>query len=539
MSILGKEVKPFIKFRAEDDGKQIFFNVTTEELRRVLKKSKPESEQVTFACVIGKKKYVTTVPVKDLRANIRKIDYSIDIIPKKLSASGFITDVTLKIKKVKKRNVVGREAEIDRIWSCLSRDSGKSNAVMIGDVGAGRTTIAMQIAKQIASNQCPREFTGKRFIMISFDKIVKIESDFVYKHYMDLVVDFISENKKNCVFYIDNLLSAKYEIETIELLNSMFASKDLKLLAGVSYEDYEKYFEPDISVMQYLNSVEIREPEIDEIYPMIEGNIENMKKQYGINISKEIVDFAIYTEYLSDSVLAKPGNILSTIKWAFSEAQRNGKSEVDKESVIACYDIDRKMIKIIDPKELKEVAYHELGHYIALKKNKELKDLLPTAVSILPQMSFLGVTMMYSKLGKRLMWTRDYCIEYIMVDLAGRVSENLISKDYSTGASSDLQSANALAEQMIMSCGLSKKTERNRTYAISSYFIKDYLLTDKKKDEINDEIEDIIDTATEKIETKINENEKLIELLSLELIDKKIMTDDEITKFAKEHGFDL
>jgi cell division protease FtsH len=115
----------------------------------------------------------------------------------------------------------------------------------------------------------------------------------------------------------------------------------------------------------------------------------------------------------------------------------------------------QKKSRVINPKEKKIVAYHESGHAL-------LAELVPGAdpvskISIIPRgVAALGYTTQLPTEDRYLM-TRSELLARIDVLLGGRVAEEIVFGDISTGAQNDLQRATEIARTMITQFGMSEK----------------------------------------------------------------------------------
>ena len=109
----------------------------------------------------------------------------------------------------------------------------------------------------------------------------------------------------------------------------------------------------------------------------------------------------------------------------------------------------------MNPKEKEIVAYHESGHALVAM-------LLPNVdpvnkVSIIPRgIAALGYTQQLPTEDRYLM-TRNELLDRLQVLLGGRVSEEIIFGDVSTGAQNDLQRATDIARSMVMEYGMSER----------------------------------------------------------------------------------
>jgi cell division protease FtsH len=109
---------------------------------------------------------------------------------------------------------------------------------------------------------------------------------------------------------------------------------------------------------------------------------------------------------------------------------------------------------VISEKEKKITAYHEAGHALV---SRTLKASDPVhKVTIIPRGMALGVTF-YLPEEDRLSYTKTAAESRIATAFGGRVAEELIFKDYTTGAGSDIEQATSLARRMVCEWGLSEK----------------------------------------------------------------------------------
>ena len=109
---------------------------------------------------------------------------------------------------------------------------------------------------------------------------------------------------------------------------------------------------------------------------------------------------------------------------------------------------------VISDKEKKITAYHEAGHAILFHV---LPDMGPVyTVSIIPTGSgAAGYTMPLPEKDE-MFWTKSKMLQNIMVSLGGRIAEEIIFKDITTGASSDIKKATKVARKMVTRFGMSE-----------------------------------------------------------------------------------
>ncbi len=137
-------------------------------------------------------------------------------------------------------------------------------------------------------------------------------------------------------------------------------------------------------------------------------------------------------------------------------AARYGNPEVTMREIEDAHDkirFGRERRQLMDDEDKKMTAYHEAGHAILQVILKPRKVALHK-VTILPRGRALGLTM-YTPVKDILGETRNEILDHICVIMGGRIAEEMITGDYSTGASMDLKQATKYARHMVCDWGMS------------------------------------------------------------------------------------
>ena len=112
----------------------------------------------------------------------------------------------------------------------------------------------------------------------------------------------------------------------------------------------------------------------------------------------------------------------------------------------------KKRSRAVDQADRKITAYHEAGHTLV---QSMLKDADPLhKVSIIPRGPMGGATFSLPE-KDRTLFTKKYCMAQLQVCFGGRVAEELFCDDISSGAQADIQTATALAREMVQTWGMS------------------------------------------------------------------------------------
>ena len=181
-------------------------------------------------------------------------------------------------------------------------------------------------------------------------------------------------------------------------------------------------------------------------------------------------------------------------------------------------------------KEKRTVAYHEAGHAVVGIKLDGANDV--QKITIIPRGSAGGYNLMLPK-EENYLTTEKELLETISGLLGGRVSEELVFGEVTTGAHNDFEKATKIARAMVTEYGMSSLGPVQYEHQESSVFLgRDY---NKSRNfssqiayEIDKEIRKIVEERYEVTKKIISENRDLLDLIANTLIEKETLTKEEI-----------
>ena len=452
------------------------------------------------------------------------------VIPVQLK--DYLIDLSASKKSAQTEKISSRDEEIEKLWSCMLLKQ-KSNAILVGEHGVGKTTMFLEVVRQLKTGEAPSQIASCKIIQLNTSKLLKIKSDFSMKCVISAIIKYLKENKNNIILYVDDLLTMKYDIYLAQLLIIILKKLNVKLVASITYENYENYFEEDDTICKYLNPIYLDEPDIEDIYNIILSKVLKLQKKYGVTISEEMINFAIFTGcHLSSSNSANPESTIDVINFAFADAKRNNSKEVCKKNILRYYFINFKLEKKAENTEKIITAYHEVGHYLVTRYSENIRSYKNAFVSILPFENALGLTASYKVIGKQLTFDKEFFIDEIANALGGRAGEEMYTNKYSSGALSDLNMASEMAAQVIMYYGLSsREDDKNKCYIAGEMH---ELLTDEIKNEINTEVTDLIKEGYKRATKIIHEHKELHEKIVSKLLEERVLMGTELDEICKE-----
>ena len=447
--------------------------------------------------------------------------------------------------KVNFNNVAGLEEEKEELEEVVDflRNPQKYTSVgaripkgllLVGPPGTGKTLLAKAVAGE----------AGVPFFSIS-------GSDFVEMFVgvgASRVRDLFEEAKKNapCIVFIDEIdavarrrgtgMGGGHD-EREQTLNQLLVEMD-----GFGVNE-------GIIVMAATNRVDILDPailrpgrfdrKVSVGRPDVKGREEILKVHSKEKPLSEDVDLHRVAQTTSGFTGADLENLMNEA--AILSARENRRfikqSDIDRAFIKVGIGAEKRS-KVISEKDKRITAYHEAGHAILFHV---LPDVGPVhTVSVIPTgMGAAGYTMPLPEQDE-MFNTKGRMLQDIMVDLGGRIAEELIFDDITTGASQDIKQATKLARAMVTKYGMSEKVGMIQYGSDDDEVFIGRDLAHAKTygnqiaDTIDSEVKRIIDQCYEKAKAIIEEHLQVLHSCAALLIEKEKINQEEFEALFKE-----
>ena len=393
--------------------------------------------------------------------------------------------------------------------------------ILVGPPGTGKTLLAKAVAGE----------AGVPFFSIS-------GSDFVEMFVgvgASRVRDLFDEAKKNspCIVFIDEIdavarrrgtgMGGGHD-EREQTLNQLLVEMD-----GLGVNE-------GIIVMAATNRVDILDPAIlrpgrfDRKVAVGRPDVKGRREILGVHSSEKPLAEDVDLDRIAQTTAGFTGADLENLmNEAAIVAARSGRkfirqADIEKAFVKVGIGAEKKS-KVISDKEKKITAYHETGHAILFHV---LPDVGPVhTISIIPTgMGAAGYTMPLPEKDE-MFNSKSKMLQNIMVSQGGRIAEELIFQDVTTGASQDIKQATSIARAMVTQYGMSEKLGMiNYGGDEDEVFIgRDLAHTrsysERVAGEIDDEVKRIVDECYEKAKAIIMKHEDVLHACSARLIEKE------------------
>lgn len=223
----------------------------------------------------------------------------------------FCTNLTARAKAKKIDPVIGREKEIEEVQLVLARRN-KSNVILIGDPGVGKTAIAEGLARKIIEGNVPKFIQDHTVYSLDISSLLagsKYRGDFEER--LKLVLGAL-EKKKNCIIFIDEAhmmngagASSGNSNDMANMLKPVLTRGTLKVIASTTWEEFRKHFEKDRALMRRFQRVTVDEPSEATCIKILKGLKKYYEKHHGVKITNQaLIDAVTYSvKYMTDKKL--------------------------------------------------------------------------------------------------------------------------------------------------------------------------------------------------------------------------------------------
>ena len=211
----------------------------------------------------------------------------------------YCEDLNAKAKANKIDPVIGRESEIEEISQVLAKRN-KSNVLLVGDPGVGKTAIAEGLAKKIVDGEVPtylKEYTVYNLDIGSLVAGSKYRGDFEEK--LKEVINALTVKGK-CILFIDEAHqirgaggSSQSSVDFGNMIKPALNKGQIKVIASTTWEEYTQSFEKDRALMRRFYRLTVEEPSTDDAKKILIGLRPYFEEFHGGTITDDAIRAAV------------------------------------------------------------------------------------------------------------------------------------------------------------------------------------------------------------------------------------------------------
>jgi len=247
----------------------------------------------------------------------------------------FCTNLSALAKNGKIDPVIGREEETEKVQLVLARRN-KSNALIIGDPGVGKTAIAEGLAKNIFEKTVPKFIQDHQVYALDIGSLLagsKYRGDFEER--IKAVLKAL-EKKGNVILFIDEAhmmqgagAANSNSNDLANMLKPILTKGTMKIIASTTWEEYRKTFEKDRALMRRFQRVTIDEPTPELAIKILKGLKKYYEKHHNVKIVDAAIELAVKmsVKYMSDKKL--PDKAIDIIDCASARYKLKDDTEAD------------------------------------------------------------------------------------------------------------------------------------------------------------------------------------------------------------------
>jgi len=218
-------------------------------------------------------------------------------------ADDILEEYTVNLSEMARNNklepLVGRIQELDDIVNVLAKRF-KSNVLMVGDPGVGKTAIVEGLAQRVVDGDVPEFLKEHEVYSVEVGNLLagsKYRGDFEEK--IKAIIEALV-TKKKAILFIDEAHTMKGagganngSVDFANMLKPAITKGNLKVIASTTWEEFYESFEKDRALMRRFYKVAVDEPDRDSTVRILRGLSSRLNDFHNVNITEDAIVAAV------------------------------------------------------------------------------------------------------------------------------------------------------------------------------------------------------------------------------------------------------
>ena len=210
------------------------------------------------------------------------------------SVEYFLVNITESLEpSLNKNPLIGREKELFKLIQVMLRKH-KSNLIVFGEPGVGKTILLQGLAYVIKVGQVPQELIGYEVYSLDIGRLI---SGTKYRGDLEDRVNKILDClyfKKKVILFIDEIhmivgagATSFSNMDVSNLLKPILTLGRVKFIGATTKYEYQKFFLKDKALIRRFNSIELKEPSFEDTYLILKGTKEQYEKYHNVKYTDD------------------------------------------------------------------------------------------------------------------------------------------------------------------------------------------------------------------------------------------------------------
>ena len=204
--------------------------------------------------------------------------------------------------------LIGRDTEVSRLVQTLARRR-KSNPLLVGDSGVGKTAIVEGLAKRIVDGQVPEVIADAIVYSLDMGALLagtKYRGDFE-KRFKILLAEL--KKQRNSILFIDEIhtvigagAASGGVMDASNLLKPLLSSGEIRCIGSTTFTEFRGIFEKDSALTRRFQKIDISQPTVEDTYLILKGLKERFEEHHGLKYSDKALKAAaeLSERYITD-----------------------------------------------------------------------------------------------------------------------------------------------------------------------------------------------------------------------------------------------
>tara|TARA_R110002020_G_scaffold234906_2_gene447051 strand:+ start:10516 stop:12945 length:2430 start_codon:yes stop_codon:yes gene_type:complete len=203
--------------------------------------------------------------------------------------------------------ISGRDLETDQLIEILSKKN-KSNAILIGDAGVGKTAVVEGLAQKIINQNVPHHMSLMQICAVDLGAMVagtKYRGEFE-KRFKSLIKE--AEQEPYIILFFDEIHtligagSSEGAVDASNMLKPALARGKIKCIGATTQQEYKKFFEKDSAIKRRFDKIVIEEPSKQQTKEIVLNTLAHYEDFHSVKFKEDDIDLILYLceNYLSN-----------------------------------------------------------------------------------------------------------------------------------------------------------------------------------------------------------------------------------------------